>query len=72
MYFKRKGNDEFYMYNLDVVKLVIGSRHLNNNVLEVEDKDGFKIKAPIGSSFTCSDLGMFKPAKAKNETATYK
>ena len=70
MYFKRRGNDGFYMYNLDVVKLVIGSRHLNNNVLEVEDKDGFKIASPIGSSFTCSDLGMFK--SSKNETATYK
>ena len=69
MSFKRK-NEEFFMSNMDVVRLVIGSRHINNIVLEVEDKEGYKVKAPVGASFACSDLGMFKPAK--NETSPYK
>ena len=69
MYFKRK-NEEYFMYNMDVVRLHIGTRQINSLVLEVEDKEGYKIAAPVGASFACSDLGMFKPAL--NETSSYK
>jgi len=37
---------------------------------EQHGQEGYKVKAPVGASFACSDLGMFKPAK--NETAPYK
>jgi hypothetical protein len=43
---------------------------VNNIDLVVEDKKGFKVFAPIGSSFACSDLGMFRPKT--NETSIYK
>jgi hypothetical protein len=60
----RRRNDLYYLLQ------VIGSRHINKIVLEVKDKTGYMVVAPIGSSFTCSDLGMFRPAG--NETSSYK
>jgi hypothetical protein len=71
MYFNRK-DDAYHMYSMDVVNLVVGSKYSNGKlVLDVKDKREFKVLAPIGLSFTCGDLGMFKPV-ANDTTSGYK
>jgi hypothetical protein len=60
MYFK-KSKDEYIMHKAEVANLVINSKQMISNDLEVKTKNGHKVSAPIGASFGCYDPGMFPP-----------
>lgn len=60
MYFI-KTKDEYYMNKLEVVGLTINNQQMLSNELRVQTKHGYKVAAPLGSSFCCYDPGMFEP-----------
>ena len=62
MYFV-KTKDEYYMNRLEVIGITIGNDQVHKDELEVQTKNGYKVVAPIGSSFGCYDPGMFEPKK---------
>jgi len=64
MYFV-KTKDEYYMNKLEVIGITIGNDQVHKNELEVKTKNGYKVIAPIGSSFCCYDPGMFEPKKGE-------
>ena len=62
MYFV-KTKDEYYMKQLEVIGVTINGQQIHKNELEVQTKYGYKVVAPLGSSFCCYDPGMFEPKK---------
>ena len=50
---------------LEVIGITIGNDQVHKNELEVKTKNGYKVIAPIGSSFCCYDPGMFEPKKGE-------
>ncbi len=61
--FFRRDSKEFFLEKLDVVNLDIDGKVINSNPLEATTKNGYKVAAPLGSSFCCYDPGMFMPLK---------
>merc|ERR1712156_155733 len=66
MYFV-KTKDEYYMKQLEVIGVTINGQQIHKNELEVQTKYGYKVVAPLGSSFCCYDPGMFEPKKDPSE-----
>lgn len=64
MYFA-KTKDEFVMNKLDAVGFTINGKQIHLNSLEVKTKYGYKVAAPLGSSFCCYNPGMFMPLPAE-------
>jgi len=59
--------DEYMMTKLEVVSLTINGKQMHTNELEVKSKYGYKVIAPLGSSFCCYDPGMFGPKEGSDE-----
>ena len=62
MYFA-KTKDEFVMNKLDAVGFTINGKQIHLNSLAVKTKYGYKVAAPLGSSFCCYNPGMFEPVQ---------
>ena len=60
MYFART-KDEFVMEKLEVVGFTINAKQTHLNSLDVKSKHGYKVAAPLGSSFHCYNPGLFAP-----------
>ena len=68
MYFA-KTKDEFVMNKLEVVGFKINAKQIHLNSLDVKSKHGYKVSAPLGSSFCCYNPGLFapRPSSTSNE-----
>jgi len=68
MYFA-KTKDEFVMNKLEVVGFTINAKQIHLNSLDVKSKHGYKVAAPLGSSFCCYNPGLFapRPSSTSNE-----
>ena len=60
-----KENLKHKIRTLEVIGITIGNDQVHKNELEVKTKNGYKVIAPIGSSFCCYDPGMFEPKKGE-------
>ena len=59
--FFNKSNSEYAMYKLEAKSLTINGKQIIRSDLEVKTKYGYKVLAPLGSSFCCYNPGMFEP-----------
>ena len=68
MYFV-KTKDEYYMNRLEVAGLTINGKQILKNELETRSKYGYKVAAPLGSSFCCYNPGLFEPKAGAEDAA---
>lgn len=72
MYFKTtEDGTEFVMNELEVTNLRIDASQMIKVELDTTTKQGYKVAAPIHSSFCCYDPGMFMPKREGNENNEY-
>ena len=72
MYFKTtEDGTEFVMNELEVTNLRIDASQMIKVELDTTTKQGYKVAAPIHSSFCCYDPGMFLPKREGNENNEY-
>ena len=64
--------EEYLLNSISLAQLKIEQSQMIKVPLEAKSKNGFKVSAPLGSSFCCYDAGMFEPKQSGNEDNAYK
>uniref|UniRef100_A0A0K2U7X3 Vtype proton ATPase subunit S1like [Saccoglossus kowalevskii] n=1 Tax=Lepeophtheirus salmonis TaxID=72036 RepID=A0A0K2U7X3_LEPSM len=67
-----KDKKEYRLSGMDAESVRIGSEEIVYNPLAVKSNNGYGIKAPVGTSFCCSNPGMFPPSNKSAEANSSK
>jgi len=72
MEFQKTPEKEFLLHGISIANLKIDESQMIKVPLQAKSKNGFKVSAPLGSSFCCYDAGTFEPHESGNEDNAYK